>query len=74
VEHAPSLSPRARMVKLADKTCNLRDVVNDPPAKWSLKRKQEYFDWAKEVVDKIRGTNVALEKAFDEAFKKRPKR
>jgi guanosine-3',5'-bis(diphosphate) 3'-pyrophosphohydrolase len=74
VEHAPSLSPRARMVKLADKTCNLRDVVQDPPAKWPLKRKQEYFDWAKEVVDKIRGTNTKLEKAFDEAFAKRPKR
>jgi GTP diphosphokinase / guanosine-3',5'-bis(diphosphate) 3'-diphosphatase len=74
VEHAPSLSPRARMVKLADKTCNLRDVVHDPPAKWPLRRKQEYFDWAKEVVDKIRGTNTKLEKAFDEAFAKRPKR
>jgi guanosine-3',5'-bis(diphosphate) 3'-pyrophosphohydrolase len=74
VEHAPTLSPRARMVKLADKTCNLRDVVQDPPAKWSLKRKQEYFDWAREVVDKIRGTNVELEKAFDAAFAKRPKR
>jgi guanosine-3',5'-bis(diphosphate) 3'-pyrophosphohydrolase len=74
VEHAPSLSSRARMVKLADKTCNLRDVVNDPPAKWSLKRKQEYFDWAKEVVDNIRGTNAKLEKAFDQAFAKRPKR
>jgi len=56
------------MVKLAgQEPCNLRDVVNDPPAKWSLKRKQEYFDWAKEVVDKIRGTNVKLEKAFDAA-------
>ncbi|MFZ2063041.1 MAG: HD domain-containing protein [Candidatus Binatus sp.] len=74
VEHAPSLSPRARMVKLADKTCNLRDVVQDPPASWSLKRKQEYFDWAKEVVDKIRGSNTNLEKAFDQAFAKRPKR
>ncbi|MGB8682250.1 MAG: HD domain-containing protein [Candidatus Binatus sp.] len=72
VEHAPSLSPRARIVKLADKTCNLRDVIQDPPAKWTLKRKQEYFDWAKEVVDKIRGTNVELEKAFDEALARRP--
>ncbi len=74
VEHAPSLSPRARMVKLADKTCNLRDVVQDPPAKWPLKRKQEYFDWAKEVVDEIRQPNPKLKKAFDEAFAKRPKR
>ena len=73
VEHAASLSPRAKLVKLADKTCNLRDVVQDPPAKWSLKRRQLYFDWAREVVGKIRGTNVLLEKAFDKALAKRPR-
>jgi guanosine-3',5'-bis(diphosphate) 3'-pyrophosphohydrolase len=72
VERAAMLSPRARIVKLADKTCNLRDVVHDPP-KWSLKRKQRYFDMAIELVDKIRGTNVELEKAFDEALTKRPR-
>lgn len=72
VEHAASLSPRAKLVKLADKTCNLRDVVQDPPARWSLKRRQQYFDWASEVVGKIRGTNALLEKAFDKAFAKRP--
>ena len=72
VEHAPSLSPRARDVKLADKICNLRDIVKDPPAKWSLERKQQYFAWAKEVVDKIRDKNAKLEKAFDEAFANRP--
>jgi guanosine-3',5'-bis(diphosphate) 3'-pyrophosphohydrolase len=72
VEHASSLSERARVVKLADKICNVSDVVQDPPAGWSLERRQQYFDWAKSVVDKIRGTNVALEKAFDEAFARRP--
>jgi guanosine-3',5'-bis(diphosphate) 3'-pyrophosphohydrolase len=72
IEHASSLSPRARLVKLADKTCNLRDIVHDPPVKWSLERKQQYFDWAKSVVDRIRGTSVELEKAFDEAFANRP--
>jgi guanosine-3',5'-bis(diphosphate) 3'-pyrophosphohydrolase len=72
VEHASSLSHRARLVKLADKTCNLRDIVHDPPVKWSLERKQQYFDWAKSVVDRIRGTSVELEKAFDEAFANRP--
>ncbi|MEO7337706.1 MAG: HD domain-containing protein, partial [Caldimonas sp.] len=34
VEHAPHLSERAALVKLADKTCNLRDVANNPPAGW----------------------------------------
>ena len=72
VEHASSLSPRARIVKLADKVCNLRDIVQDPPAGWPLERKQQYFDWAKSVVDNIRGINVALENAFDEAFTNRP--
>ena len=72
VEHASSLSPRARLVKLADKISNLRDIIEDPPDGWPLERKQQYFDWAKSVVDKIRGTNVELEKAFDTAFASRP--
>lgn len=72
VEHAPHLSHSARLVKLADKICNVRDVIADPPAGWTLQRKQEYFDWAKEVVDRIRGANPALERAFDEAYSKRP--
>lgn len=72
VEHAPSLSPGARLVKLADKICNVRDIIADPPAGWPLERKQNYFDWAKEVVDQIRGANPQLERLFDEAYAKRP--
>jgi len=72
VQHAATLSRSARLIKLADKTCNLRDVVGDPPDGWSLQRKQEYFDWAKTVVREMRGTSVELEKAFDAAFSKRP--
>ena len=73
LEHASSLSPRARIVKIADKACNLKDIVEDPPADWSLEQKQQYFDWAKSVVNRIRGSNAELENAFDEAFAKRPK-
>lgn len=72
IEHASTLSRRARLIKLADKTCNLGDVVGDPPKGWSVQRKREYFDWGQSVVDKIRGTNAALEHAFDAAFSKRP--
>src|SRR5688500_11112109 len=32
VEHATRLSPEAKLVKLADKICNLRDVAERPPA------------------------------------------
>jgi guanosine-3',5'-bis(diphosphate) 3'-pyrophosphohydrolase len=72
IEHAPHISREARLVKLADKICNLRDVADKPPEGWRLARKQEYFDWAKQVVDGLRGTNALLEQAFDAAFAHRP--
>jgi guanosine-3',5'-bis(diphosphate) 3'-pyrophosphohydrolase len=72
VEHAPSLSRAAKLVKLADKICNLRDIDVTPPRDWTLERKQRYFDWARAVVDGLRGINPALEAAFDEAYARRP--
>lgn len=57
VAKAGHSSDQARLVKLADKICNLRDILASPPARWSLTRRQEYFDWAKEVVDQARGVN-----------------
>lgn len=72
VAHAPHLSTKARAVKLADKICNLRDVADSPPVGWPLARRQEYFDWARAVVDGLRGDHPALERKFDEAYARRP--
>jgi guanosine-3',5'-bis(diphosphate) 3'-pyrophosphohydrolase len=72
IEHAADASHAAKLVKLADKITNLRDVAHSPPADWSLQRRQDYFDWAKRVVDRIRGVHPALEAMFDEAYAKRP--
>jgi len=72
VQHAPCLSERAKLVKLADKICNLRDAAASPPVGWDLKRQQAYFDWASQVVAQIRGTHSALEALFDQAFARRP--
>jgi len=69
VEHAPHKSGRARQLKIADKTSNLRAIRNSPPKDWDENRKREYFDWAKQVVDGCRGVNARLEAAFDEAWK-----
>ncbi|TAK51087.1 MAG: HD domain-containing protein [Gammaproteobacteria bacterium] len=65
-------SDRARLVKLADKICNLRDILASPPAGWSLARRQQYFDWAKAVVDQARGVNPQLERVFDRLYRQRP--
>jgi guanosine-3',5'-bis(diphosphate) 3'-pyrophosphohydrolase len=72
VQHATQTSRRAKLVKLADKICNLRDIAKSPPADWSLERKREYFDWAKAVVDGVRGVHPGLEAIFDAAYQTRP--
>jgi GTP diphosphokinase / guanosine-3',5'-bis(diphosphate) 3'-diphosphatase len=72
IEHAPTLSRAARLVKLADKICNLRDLVSAPPADWPLERRRAYFDWATAVVAGLRGTDARLEALFDEICKQRP--
>lgn len=72
IVHAGEISQRAKLVKLADKICNLRDIAHSPPAGWSLERQQAYFDWARAVVDGLRGVHPELERLFDEACKHRP--
>lgn len=65
IEHAPHISKEAKLVKLADKICNLRDILALPPADWSPDRKQGYFDWAAKVVAGVRGVHPELEAVFD---------
>lgn len=72
VEHAGALSPLARRLKLADKICNLRAIAKSPPKGWSLEKRQAYFDWGRDVVDRLRGTEAGLEKLFDAAYAARP--
>lgn len=72
IEHAAVISDRAKLVKLADKISNLRDVATSPPAGWPLERRREYFDWAKAVVDRLRGVHPGLEAVFDSAYAARP--
>ena len=72
IVHASSLSREAKLVKLADKICNLRDMAQSPPLDWSLERKIEYFEWSKAVVDQLRGVHAGLEALFDQAYQAHP--
>ncbi len=65
---APNLSREAKLVKLADKICNITDIVNEPPD-WSAERKRKYLVWAKKVVDALGGNvNQHLEERFAEQY------
>lgn len=68
VASANSKSDAAKLVKLADKISNLRDIAAAPPADWPVERREAYFHWAKDVVDKLRGVSPALEQVFDETY------
>ncbi|MEJ7601242.1 MAG: HD domain-containing protein [Kofleriaceae bacterium] len=69
VDHTPHKSARAKQIKLADKTSNLRALGVSPPADWDHARKQQYFEWAGRVAAGCRGVNGKLEAAFDEAHR-----
>ncbi|NXS87510.1 MESH1 pyrophosphohydrolase, partial [Erpornis zantholeuca] len=71
VERAPVCSHRAKLVKLADKLYNLRDLNRCTPQGWSAERVQEYFRWAARVVSGLRGTSAALEGALQRLFEER---
>jgi guanosine-3',5'-bis(diphosphate) 3'-pyrophosphohydrolase len=78
IDGAQSLSMAAKLVKLADKICNVRDMVGHAPQGWDVVRKREYFDWAKRVVDGLSAAdghssvNEHLKAAFDAAYAHRP--
>lgn len=66
IEHAPHKSEQAKLLKLADKICNIHDILHAPPESWSLERKREYLLWTEQVIAGLRGTHPALERRYDE--------
>src|SRR5258708_10681045 len=67
IEKTAGKSQRAKLLKLADKTSNLRSLVASPPKGWSPARLRDYVVWAHDVVRSCRGLNPELEAAFDAA-------
>lgn len=67
IEHAAHASRGAQVIKLADKTSNLRALAASPPANWSQARRDEYVAWAKQVVAGCRHADAWLAAQFDAA-------
>ena len=67
VEKTAGKSRRAKLLKIADKTSNLRSLMASPPKGWTEERLRDYVVWAAEVVRSCRGLNKKLEAAFDAA-------
>jgi guanosine-3',5'-bis(diphosphate) 3'-pyrophosphohydrolase len=66
IESAPHKTQNAKLLKLADKICNVRDLIYSPPRGWSLGRQREYLLWSERVVAGLRGANARLESYYDD--------
>ncbi|XP_063678179.1 guanosine-3',5'-bis(diphosphate) 3'-pyrophosphohydrolase MESH1-like [Bolinopsis microptera] len=61
VVNAPHKSEKAKLVKLADKLYNLRDLSKETPQGWTEERVKDYRLWASKVCTGLVGTNSMLE-------------
>ena len=68
VDHAPSLSLNAQLVKLADRLYNIRDLRNPPPT-WNREKVTAYLNWGYKLLRALRGTNAYLENALEEEIR-----
>lgn len=65
IDHAPKLTPGAKLIKLSDKTSNVADTAHNPPSAWSRQRMRDYLEFASLVAAGCRGVNPALDAEFD---------
>lgn len=72
IEHAPELSAKASVVKIADKIANLRDIAVSIPRGWTRQRCRTYFEWAQAVVAQIPYRPAALLALFEEVIVRKP--
>lgn len=64
---ASGLSDNARLIKIADKRCNILDMIKSQ-GHWTKKQKVEYIRWAKKVAGVCQGISEELDNEFDKAY------
>jgi len=66
VVEAPTKSPGAKLIKIADKISNIRARILPRPNQDERDDLIDYVAWAEQVVDGCRGVSAALDRTFDE--------
>jgi len=68
IEHVTHASDRAKLIKMADKLHNMRDLVRLPPPGWNEKRIQGYFVWSSFVTRACKGVNPYLDSLLEDFY------
>ncbi len=66
IRRGPYYSSQARIIKVADKSCNIMDMV-ETLGHWNDEQKKEYIRHAISLVEICRGVNTSLDSEFDNA-------
>lgn len=69
VEKAPYLSKEAKLIKLADRLYNVRDLTIATP-NWTITKLHLYVNWARKLLDALRGSHQKLEQALEDEIQK----
>ena len=67
VAEAPAVPEPVKLIKLADKTSNLRALPTRPPESWPPERRAGYVAWARRVAEGLRGVDAWLDAEFERA-------
>jgi (p)ppGpp synthase/HD superfamily hydrolase len=70
IQNAPKKSVRAQIIKLADKIANMRSILSSPPAQWNQERKNQYFEWSKQVIARLSSPSPVLIAEFEKTLKR----
>lgn len=65
IEKVKSMSNSAKLIKVADKICNLKDILWNPPVDWDVLQKEKYRDFARAVFDSANVENQFLINLFN---------
>lgn len=57
----------AKLIKMADKIYNLRDLEKETPVGWDQERRDQYFIWAKKVTDNLK-VHDGLQRQLQELY------
>ncbi len=68
IQNAPNLSYLARVIRIADKVCNIRDII-EYPVDWTPEKKLNYVINSSQVLEQIKGTHPQLEELLQEEIR-----
>lgn len=70
IKKVKTMSEAAMLIKVADKICNMFDVLYNPPLEWDNAQKTNYFDFGLKVFNAANIDNQFLKMSFSELYAK----